>query len=201
MPLSGVRVRLSPCDHWPKLLVHPINYMSWWFELNQFMGQRYGLCAIDRFLGLNFSFSAYSFVVQTNNFSYFSKDHSGWLVMELGWTLIWETIWIPSLFFRRPLTTHFVPMMLTSVGPYTKQPSTIGWRKKNLNQKGGLTRRQPKDKLNWVNGNSGPYLSKPAYWLDQKERFNETGPLDKMQLESSMETRNSWRIWSFWCER
>ena len=114
--------------------------------------------------------------------------------MELDGTLIRETIWIPSLFFRRPLTTHFVPMMLTSVRPYTKQPSPMVngiEKKKNLNQKGGLTRRQPKDKLNWVNGNSGPYLSKPAYWLDQKERFNETGPLDKVQLESFME-RDVW---------
>ena len=110
--------------------------------------------------------------------------------MELGLTLIRETTWIPSLVFRRPLTTHFVPMMLTSVGPYTKQPSTIGWRKKNLNQKGGLTRRQPKDKLNWVNGNSGPsHQGQPIGWTKKSDSMN--SPLDKMQLESSTETKNS----------
>ena len=71
------------------------------------------------------------------------------------------------------------------------QSNPAQWdREKYLNQKGGLTRTQPKDKLNWVNGNSGPYSSKPAYW-GLKERFNETGPLDKVQLENSMETKNS----------
>jgi len=49
-------------------------------------------------------------------------------------TLITETTRIASLVFRRPLTTHFVPMMLTSVGPYAKQPSPMvnGIEKKKI---------------------------------------------------------------------
>ena len=37
------------------------------------------------------------------------------------------------------------------------QSNPAQWdRVKYINQKGGLTRTHPKDKLNWVNGNSGP---------------------------------------------